>query len=364
MNRIVVKDLQKDFFSLRRGRIRALHALDLTVAPGSFFVLVGPSGCGKSTLLNVLAGIEKPSTGEVWIGDRRVVCTAEREFVPPRQRDVAMVFQSYALYPHMSVFDNIAFPLKIARHSKDGIRRRVRRAAAVLEIEDLLEARPSELSGGQRQRVALGRAIVRQPKALLLDEPLSNLDALLRTSMRGELKRLQRRLKVTTLYVTHDQTEAMALGDRIAVLKDGRLQQTGTPEEIYHQPENSFVARFIGTPPMNLLDGRLLEKAGNFPALSGKVDPCRVQIGLRPEHLRITNETEGLLRARLELITPLGNEALIYLDVDGHQMLAKSRAFKRLEEKQVVGIDFNPQHLFVFRKQDGLRLDTVATAGS
>jgi multiple sugar transport system ATP-binding protein len=363
MNSIVVKGLRKDFLTLRRGRVRALHALDLTVAPGSFFVLVGPSGCGKSTLLNILAGIEKPSAGEVWIGERRVVGTADRQFVPPRQRDVAMVFQSYALYPHMSVFDNIAFPLKIARRSKDEVHRRVLRAAAALEIEELLDARPSELSGGQRQRVALGRAIVRQPKALLLDEPLSNLDALLRTSMRGELKRLQRRLKVTTLYVTHDQTEAMALGDRIAVLQDGRLQQTGTPEEIYHHPENRFVARFIGTPPMNLLDGSVLEKAGNFSALAGRTDPRRVQIGLRPEHLRITDENQGLLRARLELITPLGGEALVYLDLEGHQVLAKSSAFEGLEEKRMVGIDFDPRHLFVFRKQDGSRLDPSA-AGS
>ncbi len=261
MNGIVVKNLRKDFFTLRRGRIRALATLDLTVEPGAFFVLVGPSGCGKSTLLNIIAGIENPSAGDIWIGDRQVMSVAAKKFLPPRRRDVAMVFQSYALYPHMTVFANIAFPLKIAGVDRRDIDNRVRAAAATLEIENLLDARPAELSGGQRQRVALGRAIVRRPRVLLLDEPLSNLDALLRTSMRGELKQIQRRLAVTTIYVTHDQTEAMTLGDRIAVLKDGRLQQTGTPEEIYHRPANSFVAGFIGTLPMNLLDGGLLAKA-------------------------------------------------------------------------------------------------------
>ena len=199
MNRLLIKDLTKEFHTLRRGRIQALRSVDLDVAPGSFFVLVGPSGCGKSTLLNIVAGIERPSRGEIRIGDRPVVNAADGTFLPPRRRDIAMVFQSYALYPHMTVFDNVAFPLKIARTDAGEIDRRVREAATILEIEDLLDAKPAELSGGQRQRVALGRAIVRRPKLLLLDEPLSNLDALLRTSMRGELKRIQRRLEVTAL---------------------------------------------------------------------------------------------------------------------------------------------------------------------
>ncbi|MFZ0728451.1 MAG: ABC transporter ATP-binding protein, partial [Desulfobacterales bacterium] len=298
MNGIVVKNLRKDFFTLRRGRIRALATLDLTVEPGAFFVLVGPSGCGKSTLLNIIAGIENPSAGDIWIGDRQVMSVAAKKFLPPRRRDVAMVFQSYALYPHMTVFANIAFPLKIAGVDRRDIDNRVRAAAATLEIENLLDARPAELSGGQRQRVALGRAIVRRPRVLLLDEPLSNLDALLRTSMRGELKQIQRRLAVTTIYVTHDQTEAMTLGDRIAVLKDGRLQQTGTPEEIYHRPANRFVAGFIGTLPMNLLDGGLLAKAQRRLERAGIRDIARLQLGLRPEQIRITAAADGVWRAR------------------------------------------------------------------
>jgi multiple sugar transport system ATP-binding protein len=356
MNRIVVKNLRKDFFTLRRGRIRALNTIDLTVEPGTFFVLVGPSGCGKSTLLNIIAGIEKPTEGEVWIGEQRAVSTPAGQFTPPRQRDVAMVFQSYALYPHMTVYDNIAFPLKIAKLERRETGDRVREAAAVLEIEDLLDARPAELSGGQRQRVALGRAIVRKPKVLLLDEPLSNLDALLRTSMRGELKQIQRRLEVTTVYVTHDQTEAMTLGDRIAVLKGGDLQQTGTPEDIYHRPENRFVAGFIGTPPMNLLDGEILKQARKSPEIPGIQDLGRVQLGLRPEHVRITPAAEGLLQARLELATSLGSEVLFYLDLEGRQVLAKSVESAAFEENQTVGIDFDQDHLFVFDKNDGRRL--------
>jgi multiple sugar transport system ATP-binding protein len=353
MTRIVVKNLKKNFFTLRRGLIRALQGIDLTVAAGTFFVLVGPSGCGKSTLLNSVAGIENPTAGEIWFGDRRVADAAAKRFVPPRQRDVAMVFQSYALYPHMTVYENIAFPLKIAKADRGDIDRRVRESAATLEIEALLDARPAELSGGQRQRVALGRAIVRRPKVLLLDEPLSNLDALLRTSMRGELKQIQRRLEVTTVYVTHDQTEAMTLGDRIAVMKDGRLQQTGTPDDIYNRPENRFVAGFIGTPPMNLLDGGMLEKARKAVKIPGVEDTNRVELGLRPEHLRITSESEGIWRARLELVTSLGGEVLYYLDLGGRQVLAKGADSKALREKQPVGIDFGMESLYVFDKVDG-----------
>lgn len=356
MNRIVVKNMSKAFFTLRRGRIRALRDINLTVEPGTFFVLLGPSGCGKSTLLNIVAGIEKPSRGEVWIGDRQVVSVSPARFLPPRQRDVAMVFQSYALYPHLSVHDNIAFPLKIGKVSAADIRGRVRKVAATLEIDDLLDARPAELSGGQRQRVALGRAIVRKPKVLLLDEPLSNLDALLRTSMRGELKQIQRRLEVTTVYVTHDQTEAMSLGDRIAVLRNGELQQTGSPDEIYHRPENSFVAGFIGTPPMNLLDGGLLEKARRPVAIDGVDDLNGVRLGLRPEHIKLTNAGEGVWTARLDLITSLGSEALFYLNLQGSQVLARSSGARAFREKQPVGIDFDKENLYVFDKNDDRRI--------
>ena len=355
MNRLVIKDLAKDFYTLRRGRVQALQGLHLDVAPGAFFVLVGPSGCGKSTLLNLLAGIETPTQGEIRIGDRLVADAAAGRCLPPRQRDVAMVFQSYALYPHMSVYKNIAFPLKIAHTETTAIDRRVRQAAATLEIEDLLNARPAELSGGQRQRVALGRAIVRRPRLLLLDEPLSNLDALLRTSMRGELKQIQRRLGVTAVYVTHDQTEALTLGDRIAVLKDGLLQQTDTPENLYRHPANRFVAGFIGTPPMNVIDGALLTEASRPLKLPQNRDPATVQLGLRPEHLRLCTPEEGLWQAQLELITSLGSERLCYLDLDGRQLLS-TVAPEGVREKETLGLVFDRENLFVFDKEDGRTL--------
>lgn len=354
MNRIRIRNLNKDFFTLRRGRIRALNAIDLSVEAGEFFVLVGPSGCGKSTLLNIIAGIEKPSAGEVRFEDRPVVSVSEKVYLSPRQRDVAMVFQSYALYPHMNVYDNIAFPLKIAKVGRTETRRRVHRVAETLEIESLLDARPAELSGGQRQRVALGRAIVREPKVLLLDEPLSNLDALLRTSMRGELKQIQRRLQVTTIYVTHDQTEAMTLGDRIAVLKDGELQQTGAPDDIYHRPANVFVAGFIGTPPMNLMDAAVFKKTAMIPE---RADPEHLQVGLRPEHIRLTEESRGILTGRLVLTTSLGSEALHYLEVAGRQVLAKSGDSGQFRENQTVGLDFEEENLYWFRKDDGRRIE-------
>jgi len=357
MNRIVIENLAKDFFTLRRGRIHALQAIDLEVQAGEFFVLVGPSGCGKSTLLNIIAGIEKPSAGSIRFEDRTVVSVSDRVHLTPRRRDVAMVFQSYALYPHMNVYENIAFPLKIARMKGRQIERRVQRVAETLEIESLLDARPAELSGGQRQRVALGRAIVREPKVLLLDEPLSNLDALLRTSMRGELKQIQRRLQVTTVYVTHDQTEAMTLGDRIAVLKDGELQQNGTPEDIYHRPANRFVAGFIGTPPMNLLDAAVLKKARKPLKTGGRKDLEELQLGLRPEHIRVVEENGGVLDGRLVLTTSLGSEDLHYLEVDSQQVLAKSGEEAEFEENQAVGIDFDAENLYWFRKDDGRRVE-------
>jgi len=356
MNSIVIRNLTKDFFTLRRGRVQALKAIELRVEAGEFFVLVGPSGCGKSTLLNIIAGIEKPGAGEIRFADRPVVSASEGIFLSPRQRDVAMVFQSYALYPHMNVYENIAFPLKIADTGRKEIERRVHRVAATLEIRPLLDARPAELSGGQRQRVALGRAIVREPKVLLLDEPLSNLDALLRTSMRGELKQIQRRLAVTTIYVTHDQTEAMTLGDRIAVLKDGELQQTGPPQDIYHRPSNRFVAGFIGTPPMNLLDGAALTAARKPLEISNRTDLKNLQAGLRPEHIRITEKSRGVLHGRLVLTTSLGSEALHYLDVDGRQVLVQTVEPCEFQENQEVGIDFDAENLYLFRKEDGRRI--------
>jgi multiple sugar transport system ATP-binding protein len=355
MKKVAIHNIKKDFFTFRRGRVQALKGVDFELAPGTFFVLLGPSGCGKSTLLNIIAGIEKPSDGEIRFGERTVVSVPNRTFLSPRERDVAMVFQSYALYPHMTVFDNIAFPLKIAKMGKGEIRERVERIVGILEISALLEAKPRELSGGQRQRVALGRAIVREPNVLLLDEPLSNLDALLRISMRSELKQIQRKLGVTTIYVTHDQTEAMSLGDRIAVMQAGEIQQIGAPADIYHDPANLFVAKFMGSPPMNFLDGKVLEAAEKRIAAFTKIQTKDVVIGLRPEHIQIVRPEEGIFRGRLNLISSLGSENLLYLDVGGNEMAAKAPEQIDFAEGAVVGINFDEKRLYIFDKKDGRR---------
>jgi multiple sugar transport system ATP-binding protein len=357
MNAISLKRIRKDYTTLRRGKVEALKDISLEVDPGSFFVLLGPSGCGKSTLLNIIAGIENPTAGDVVIGDEVVASVSQRKYLTPRQRDVAMVFQSYALYPHMTVYDNIAFPLKIAKTERREIDRRVRHVSATLEIADLLEAKPAELSGGQRQRVALGRAIVRKPRVLLLDEPLSNLDALLRISMRAELKKIQRRLDLTTVFVTHDQLEAMSLGDQVAVLKDGRVQQVGTPHDIFSDPANFFVAQFIGTPPMNVLDGRMLEKAHRrLRQAADQQDPSRILLGIRPAHIRVSAEEEGLFEGNISLISSLGNENLLYIDVMGQEILASVTDAGLFKEGQTVQIDFDETTLFLFLKEDGGRI--------
>ncbi|MDQ3469858.1 MAG: sn-glycerol-3-phosphate ABC transporter ATP-binding protein UgpC [Actinomycetota bacterium] len=312
----------------------AIHDLDLDIADGEFLVLVGPSGCGKSTALRMIAGLETISSGEMKIGDRVV------NEVEPKDRDIAMVFQNYALYPHMSVFDNIGFALKLARVPKDEIDSRVRKAASILELEPYLERKPGVLSGGQRQRVAMGRAIVRQPSAFLMDEPLSNLDAKLRVQMRAEIARLQRNLGVTTFYVTHDQVEAMTMGDRVAVIKDGYLQQVDTPQNLYDHPTNVFVGAFIGSPSMNQYDGELsIDESGNGSvkigsqtlALAPETAPKRpglraydgknVVVGIRPEDFEdasVNSDAPGdrRLRAQVRLVEALGSELMVHFALD------------------------------------------------
>lgn len=356
MKGIRIENVGKEFYSLRRGKIQALKNINLEIDPGQFYVLLGPSGCGKSTLLNLIAGIEKLSTGEIRIGEKLVASSEKRLSLSPRQRDVAMVFQSYALYPHMTVFNNIAFPLKIARIGRDEILSRVKQVAGILEITPLLEARPGELSGGQRQRVALGRAIVRQPNLLLLDEPLSNLDALLRISMRSELKQIQRRLKVTTVYVTHDQTEAMSLGDRIAVLKDGEIQQNGTPEQIYRDPVNLFVARFVGTPPMNVADTGILKFAAGSLRLPDKFQKGQVTLGLRPEDLHPADPDKGMFRGTLNLIGSLGSEKLLYVHLEKFEILVKVSGEIHFREGEQIGLDIDEKNIFIFDKNTGKRI--------
>ena len=294
----------------------AVKGVSLTVGEGEFLVLVGPSGCGKSTLLRMVAGLEEVTSGEIRIAGRLV------NDVAPRDRDVAMVFQNYALYPHMSVFENLAFGLKLRKVPRDDVRRRVETAAGALGLERYLERKPRELSGGERQRVALGRAMVREPKVFLFDEPLSNLDARLRVEMRAEIRRLHRRVGATMIYVTHDQVEAMTMGDRIAVLQRGVLQQVADPHTLYARPANTFVAGFIGTPPVNLFaarvatDGRGVEVDGarwsvgeaQRAALAGRAD-ATVTAGVRPEDLHPA--AQGLA-ATLELVEPLGSETLLH----------------------------------------------------
>ncbi|MEW6519809.1 MAG: ABC transporter ATP-binding protein [Thermodesulfobacteriota bacterium] len=320
-------------FQTRKGRINALAEVDLTIEDGEFFILLGPSGCGKSTLLNLLAGLERPGSGEIRFDGKLVAAARGGAWVSPRKRDVAMVFQSYALYPHLSAFENIAFPLRVAGMDRKEADTAVRDIAATLQIGRYLDARPGELSGGQRQRVAIARALVRKPRLFLLDEPLSNLDAQLRAETRVELKSLQRELGVTTVYVTHDQVEAMTLGRRIAVLRKGRIEQVGNAEDLYLRPANPFIGRFIGAPQMNLLEaewkkeGRKvkLQLAGQELTLAeadtgafAGLEPGACLAGWRPEHLSFAGEENLLsLRGRAGLSEPLGREYLVHVKLDG-----------------------------------------------
>src|SRR5213593_3760924 len=290
-------------------QVMAVDDLTLTVGDGEFIILVGPSGCGKTTALRMLAGLEKVTSGRIAI-DGRVI-----NDVSPRDRDIAMVFQNYALYPHMTVYRNLAFGLKERRTPKPEIERRVREASAILGLDDLLKRRPAQLSGGQRQRVAMGRALVREPKAFLLDEPLSNLDAKLRVQMRAELKRIHQRLGITTIYVTHDQVEAMTLGDRIVVMSNGRVQQIGKPQEVYRRPQNLFVAGFIGSPPMNLLRGRCADGklvVGDLTLPWAAAAPAEVAVGMRPEDLRPAGDGGPSLEFVVDVVEPLGNEVVVH----------------------------------------------------
>jgi ABC-type sugar transport system ATPase subunit len=296
------------------GGTVAVRDLSLEIADGEFMIFVGPSGCGKTTALRMVAGLEKITSGTIAIGDRVI------NDVSPRDRDIAMVFQNYALYPHMTVQRNLAFGLKERKIPKDEIERRVAEVAAMLGIDDLLRRRPAQLSGGQRQRVAMGRALVREPKAFLLDEPLSNLDAKLRVQVRGDLKRLHQRLGITTVYVTHDQVEAMTLGDRVAVLSNGVLQQLGAPQDVYDHPANLFVAGFIGSPPMNLLratarDGFAI--AGDLSLPVPGVPDGDVVLGLRPEHLRPATAGQPDMEFRAEVVEPLGDGVIVHGTVGG-----------------------------------------------
>jgi len=348
----------------------------LDIQDKEFLVLVGPSGCGKSTTLRMIAGLEEISEGKLYIGDRVV------NDVAPKDRDIAMVFQSYALYPHMNVYQNMAFGLKLRKFRKDEIDRRVREAARTLEIEHLLERKPKALSGGQRQRVALGRAIVREPQVFLMDEPLSNLDAKLRTQMRANISKLMKRLETTCIYVTHDQTEAMTMGDRIVVMKDGFIQQAATPEVLYNHPVNLFVAGFIGAPAMNMLEGQLVEEGGsvrfratgvNVEVPQGKASALRskgyvgkeVILGVRPEDIHdepvfIEASGNSIINASIEVSENLGHEMFLYLNGLGKEnVIARVDGRSGLQEGQNVKLAIDMNKVHVFDKESELNIFEV-----
>ncbi|MFD3006345.1 ABC transporter ATP-binding protein [Thermus tengchongensis] len=355
----------------RFGKVVAVKDFNLETEDGEFVVFVGPSGCGKTTTLRMIAGLEEISEGRIFIGDRLV------NDVPPKDRDIAMVFQNYALYPHMNVYENMAFGLRLRRYPKDEIDRRVKEAARILKIEHLLNRKPRELSGGQRQRVAMGRAIVREPKVFLMDEPLSNLDAKLRVEMRAEIAKLQRRLGVTTIYVTHDQVEAMTLGHRIVVMKDGEIQQVDTPLNLYDFPANRFVAGFIGSPSMNFIRARVEAQGDKLyltapgfrvranPVLAQAVRPYsgkEVWMGIRPEHLGLKGytvipEEENVIRGEVEVAEPLGAETEIHVSVDGTVLVAKVDGHAPVKPGDKVELLADTSRLHAFD------VDTDATIG-
>ena len=345
----------------------AVQEFNLDIKDKEFIVLVGPSGCGKSTTLRMIAGLEEISSGELYI-DGVLVNSVE-----PKDRDIAMVFQSYALYPHMTVYDNMAYSLKIKKTPKDEIDRKVREAAEILDITQYLDRKPKALSGGQRQRVAIGRAIVRNPKVLLMDEPLSNLDAKLRNQMRAEIIKLRKRINTTFIYVTHDQTEAMTLGDRIVVMKDGFIQQIGTPQEVYDQPRNLFVSGFIGTPQMNYFDAKLVKENGKYAVISDgykvvlsaekqerlaakNVAEQDVILGVRPDHIVLG---DGGIKGKVEVSELMGPSCHLHLDVDGKDVIAiiptEGKPVDYINKE--VGLTFNGNVCHVFSKDDQLNLE-------
>ncbi len=356
-------DLQlKHIYKKYAGNVTAVSDFDLDIADKEFIILVGPSGCGKSTTLRMIAGLEEISVGELYIDGKLM------NDVVPKDRDIAMVFQSYALYPHMTVFDNMAFALKLRKTPKDEIRRRVTEAAKILDIEHLLDRKPKALSGGQRQRVAMGRAIVRSPKVFLMDEPLSNLDAKLRVAMRTEIKKLHAKLNTTFIYVTHDQTEAMTMGTRIVVLKDGIIQQVDTPENLYNNPCNQFVAGFIGSPQMNFIDAKLEKRGdetwaifgddaikipeGKAAKLASYIDKDIV-MGIRPEDIHddeafLSTYPDAAVTAFVEVTEMMGAETYLYLTINGASFTARvnPRSTTKASDSVKVGFDVNRLHFF------------------
>jgi len=356
---VSLSNLMKSF-----GDSIVVNDVSLEIGDGEFVVFLGPSGCGKTTTLRMIAGLEQPTSGDIRIDGQLV------NDVPPQRRDIAMVFQSYALYPHLTVAQNIAYPLRVRKTAAPEIQRQVSQTAALLEIEPLLTRRPRDLSGGERQRVALARAIVRHPRAFLMDEPLSNLDAKLRLQMRGELKRLQQTLGTTTVYVTHDQAEAMTLGNRVAVMNKGKLQQFDTPLEIYNRPANRFVAEFVGSPGMNFVNGRIDLSQRTFisddlkltlneelleQATAAQLDACT--LGMRPENVRVANaQTDHWLPATVYVTELMGSETFVIVEANSQRIIARAPGDFRADTGSAVWIDFDLTRAQLFDRETGLRL--------
>lgn len=358
MARVALDGLRKEF-----DTVRAIDDLSLVIEDGEFVTLLGPSGCGKSTTLACVAGLEDPTSGSIRFDDRVV------NDLSPRDRDIAMVFQDYALYPHMSVYKNLAFALELRNMPKPAIQQNVNRVAEFLGLGNLLDRRPAQLSGGQRQRVALGRAIVRNPVVFLMDEPLSNLDAALRVSTRTEIKQLQRELKTTTIFVTHDQEEAMVLSDRIAIMRLGVLQQYGPPQVIYGDPANIFVAGFIGSPQMNFLEGKLARDDGGavfsaanssavwrLPGIPAPAEATRLTLGVRPEHVTLSRTVTDGPVAAISLVEPVGPTTFVDLEVGGMMLRASTDPETNFQAGDQVSVGLNPRRVYFFDSPTGNRL--------
>jgi len=336
----------------------AVHGIDIEISDGEFVVLVGPSGCGKSTLLRMIAGLETISEGELQINARTM------NALEPGARDIAMVFQNYALYPHMTVYNNMAYGLKNRKFSKNDIAIKVAECAKILELGHLLDRRPTQLSGGQRQRVAMGRAIVRDPQVFLFDEPLSNLDAKLRVQMRLEIKKLQKRLGTTAIYVTHDQVEAMTMADRLVVLRDGNVEQIGTPLEIYHSPQSQFVGEFIGSPPMNFLQTQACEHGLRLQDGRPSIGPVTstpeapVNLGIRPENMHICAEHEADVILRADMVEVLGADTLVHCQstCKTHEVILRLKGYQQIEQNTVIPVRIDRSHALFFSSSTGKRL--------
>ena len=353
MAQVTIRGVRKTF-----GAVDVIHGVDLDIVDGEFVVLVGPSGCGKSTLLRMIAGLETISAGTIQIGERVV------NHLPPAQRDIAMVFQNYALYPHMSVAENLAFGLTLRNRAREDIEKRVRETAEMLDLSRVLDRKPAQLSGGQRQRVALGRALVRKPSVFLLDEPLSNLDAKLRLGMRVEIAKLHKRVGATMVYVTHDQIEAMTLGDRIVVMKGGEVQQIDTPMRLYEKPANMFVAGFLGSPAMNFFVGRVEASriaigSTLVPAPQGAPLAGEVVLGVRPEDLVLAPDGAGALEAKLEVIEPVGNEIFLNLRHDDRAIVMRVPPQELPETGSTLRIAIKPDRVHLFDAKTEQRIDAA-----